>query len=529
MKIILFSLILLLGIILRFYALGSNPPSLDWDEASLGYNAYSLLKTGRDEYGISWPLSIKSFNDYKPPLYAYLTIIPVAFYGLNDFSVRVVSAFFGVLTVAIVYFLGKEIFPSRKVKLSLMLMLFLAISPWHLQFSRIAFEANLALFFVVSGVWLWLKAAGRYFFQSLSALSFALSMYAYHSPRLVVPLLILGLLFIDRQKIRRNVRPVIIFFIIIILSILPIARQLKQSTSARFSSVSVINPDEKLKESINAIDYDTERGFSWGKYFHNRRLVYFREIVGGYLDHFNFDFLFLTGDPPGRHHAAGMGMLYFWELPFILLGVMYLIGNFSRFLSWQIISWWFLVAPIASALTSGTPHAVRALFYLPLYQIFTVLGLAKLLKKKLIFLAVPVVVGSFFHYLHLYYVITPFEYAQWWQYGYRQAIETAREVEDRVDRVIFTYRYDQPYIYYLFYNLIDPGEYQKLSANMEIKRAERKIGKYEFRNIDWSQDKYLTHTLFVAVPGELPDGTGQLMGEIKYPDGKTAFRLTVME
>src|SRR3989344_3941291 len=296
MKRILFSLIFLLTVILRFYSLGINPPSLDWDEVSLGYNAYSLLKTGRDEYGISWPLSIKSFNDHKPPLYTYLTIVPVAFFGLNDFSVRAVSAFFGVLTVTIVYFLGKEIFPARKIKLSLALMLFLAISPWHLQFSRIAFEANLALFFVVSGVWLWLKAAGRFFFQSLSALSFALSMYAYHSPRLIIPLLILGLLFIDRQKIRRNVRPAIIFFVIFILSILPIARQLKQSTSARFSSVSVINPDEKLKKSIAAIDDDISRGFGWGKYFHNRRIVYLREIAAGYLDHFNFDFLFLTGE-----------------------------------------------------------------------------------------------------------------------------------------------------------------------------------------------------------------------------------------
>ena len=78
-----FFFIVLLAIFLRFYQLGKNPPHLNWDEAALGYNAYSLLSTGRDEYGKSFPLSFRSFDDYKPPLYVYLTIPSVAVFGLN--------------------------------------------------------------------------------------------------------------------------------------------------------------------------------------------------------------------------------------------------------------------------------------------------------------------------------------------------------------------------------------------------------------------------------------------------------------
>jgi len=103
-KIFLLFLIFFLGFILRFWQLGVNPPSLDWDEASLGYNAYSLFTTGKDEYGNPWPLSIRSFNDYKPPLYTYLTILPVALTGLNEFSTRFISALFGSLSVVIGYF-----------------------------------------------------------------------------------------------------------------------------------------------------------------------------------------------------------------------------------------------------------------------------------------------------------------------------------------------------------------------------------------------------------------------------------------
>ena len=112
-KKILLIFIFLLAFILRFWDLGSNPPSLDWDEASLGYNAYSLLKSGKDEYGTFLPLSIRSFGDYKPPLYTYLTTIPVAIFGLNEFSTRFISAFFGTLTVLMGYYLVKELFPRQ--------------------------------------------------------------------------------------------------------------------------------------------------------------------------------------------------------------------------------------------------------------------------------------------------------------------------------------------------------------------------------------------------------------------------------
>ena len=124
---LLFS-IFLLGFILRFWQLGVNPPSLDWDEVSLGYNAYSLLKTGKDEYGTFMPLSIRSFGDFKPPLYTYLTIPVVSIFGLNEFSTRFISALFGSLSVVIGYFLIKELFPKRSSRFFLIFSLLFFLS-----------------------------------------------------------------------------------------------------------------------------------------------------------------------------------------------------------------------------------------------------------------------------------------------------------------------------------------------------------------------------------------------------------------
>src|SRR3989338_1768422 len=104
-KKIILIFIFLIAFILRFWDLGSNPPSLDWDEASLGYNAYSILKTGADEYGNFLPLSIRSFGDYKPHLYTYLTIPPVSLWRLNEYSTRFASALLGFFTLIVGYFL----------------------------------------------------------------------------------------------------------------------------------------------------------------------------------------------------------------------------------------------------------------------------------------------------------------------------------------------------------------------------------------------------------------------------------------
>src|SRR3989338_1229714 len=125
--------IFILATVLRFYQLGQNPPSLNWDETAHGYNAYSILVTGRDEYGYRLPLSFRSFDDYKPPLYTYLVVPSIAVFGLSDFAVRFPSAAIGVLAVLATFLMVYELFKNYKI--ALLSAFFLCISPWHLQFS----------------------------------------------------------------------------------------------------------------------------------------------------------------------------------------------------------------------------------------------------------------------------------------------------------------------------------------------------------------------------------------------------------
>ena len=108
--------IILLALFLRVYKLSKVPPSLYWDEASLGYNAYSILLTARDEYGKFLPLTnFAAFGDYKPPGYIYAAVPSIAIFGLNEFSVRFPSAFFGVLTVILVYLISRKFFQNEVI------------------------------------------------------------------------------------------------------------------------------------------------------------------------------------------------------------------------------------------------------------------------------------------------------------------------------------------------------------------------------------------------------------------------------
>src|SRR3989338_3908789 len=102
-RLLIFVAIIFLATVLRFYKLGQNPPGLYWDEAAFGYDAYSLLKTGKDHHGTTLPLFFESFGDWKLPVYNYLLVPSIAVSSLNEFAVRFPSAFLGSITVLIFF------------------------------------------------------------------------------------------------------------------------------------------------------------------------------------------------------------------------------------------------------------------------------------------------------------------------------------------------------------------------------------------------------------------------------------------
>ena len=188
----------------RFYTLGEVPSGLAQDETSIGYNAYSILKTGKDEYGIFYPLYFKAFGEYKLPVYIYLTVLSVKLFDVTAFSVRFPSALLGFLTVIVFYFFVKRINKENKY-LALIATGLLAVNPWHLHFSRGAFEVTVALFFIVTGTFLFyeaLRSEKRRVFLLGSVFCFIVSLYTYNIARLFSPLFLFSLFFLNWNQLR---------------------------------------------------------------------------------------------------------------------------------------------------------------------------------------------------------------------------------------------------------------------------------------------------------------------------------------
>jgi len=495
------TLITLLAAVLRISVISSYPVSLYWDETAIGYNAYSIATTGKDEYGQVLPLLFRSFDDYKMPGYIYLTALFVKVIGLSEFSVRLPSALLGVGAVITTYFLVIELLKSVKIKnqivsllsekketIALLSSLLLAISPWHIQFSRTGFEANGGLFFYILGVLLFVIGRKDVKFFFLSFVSFAVGMYFYRSLYIVTPLMLFSLcLIFFPEYLRVKKRYLILGILLFFLLISPIVPQmLSENGLKRSKQVSVTNDvQEKLNESSQKIAAGNNRLLD--RVLYNRRLIIAETYLSGYVSHFSPRFLFTTGDTNGRHDIAFMGMLYLWEFPFLIIGLL-LVFFLPRKIAGIIIIW-IVISPIAASLSSPTPHALRSLNMLPIPMILTSFGITYCLyllsQKARVLSAVTltsVVIGSFFLYLNSYYRITPTRTADDWADGYKQLVSTVTGKEERYDKIIITGAYWQPYIYFLFYKHYDPTLFQTKGTNISFE-------KYYFGGTEWDKEK----------------------------------------
>jgi len=508
LPLILFVLTLLLGTVLRFYQLSTFPVSLNLDEVAIGYNAYSILETGKDEFGTSFPLAFRSHDDYKAPLYIYLTTIPIYFFGLNAFAVRFISASVGGLSVLLTYFLTQELVKKKSHKyLPLLTSFLLAISPWHLQYSRPAFEVNLATFLIIVGVWAYLKGLKKPVYWFVSAVSFALSLYAYHSTKVFVPLFALVLAWHAKKELRTNVKYLgggIIIFALLVLPLLPLS--FSEQGQLRFKGTNIFNTPTlvDLNRELKIDQWRKGREYQ-AKLFHNEVIVGTQVFLRGYFSHFSYELLFFGESGPPKNYTPNVGLLYLWELPFIVLGLYALFR--SKYKYRFLILGWILLSPIASGLTWDYPSITRITIMLPTWQILTAIGLYKtydyLATRWRIFFTlvmVPIIGFFFLLYLHNYYRIAPLLYAEAWQSGYPEAVEYAQKHKDEVNKVIVSTALRQPQNFFAFYSHYEPKTYIEVDGGTKSGGFEENgnaFGKYEFKAIDWNPNKLEQDILYV--------------------------------
>lgn len=440
-----------------------------WDEAALGYNAYSIIQTSHDEYGQLLPLIFKSFGDYKPGLYVYLAIPFIKIFGLNEISVRLPSILLGSLLPIFLYLLIKKINPKSH-HIALIAALIATFNPYNIHFSRGAWETNILTCEIVLACYFFYSyiQSQKSKYLLLSAIIFGLSLFTYQAGKMisffiVIILFILNFKFINFKKLFFNfILPLGIFSIPIIYGLIFSSNSNRLQVVSLFSYPRSNQEIQTITNETNQTDYSI---------FYSRPIFFLRNFLSHYFNHFSPKFLTFQGDWQNpRHSAPYIGVLLYPSIIFLFLGIFF---GFSRKNIEPINIFfliWLLVAPVPSALTRDSVQSVRAMsLSIPLIY-FISLGIyaffqkfhSKMLKIALVF--IYFISFAYYSDLYLNHMVAknPIDFL----YGYKQAINYVIQNQNRYKDIYVTDYYGQPYIFYLFYSQYSPSKYQQ-QANLE--------------------------------------------------------------
>jgi len=452
---ILLIIISLLSVGLFLYHLTISPPSLNADEATNAYDAYSILKTGKDQYGTFLPLRFKSFGDYKLPLLTYLAIPFIKIFGLNELAIRLVNLPFVFFFPIIVYLLANELFGKKLISLTASFLA--AFSPGLQLLGRQAHEGYLTAFFMTTTFYFFIKFIKnkKINFFLLFNLFFLISLFGYHSARVWIGFFFLIIIYFIYKKIF-PLKNLVIFLGFI--SIFLITDYFYKPT--RVANLLIFNNQgftSKMKELQNESKYP---------FLYNKLTVGVTEILNHYLVYFSPQFLVIEGDKNYRFGFPGVSPITYLEYIFIFVGLYYLFKNKEKFRHLILLS--FLFSPLSGSLTWADQSITRTIFiFIPIFLISSY-GVVNFFNKKNLSLSVILVTCyliflfySWDFYLHHYpkraIVLRS------WQAGYKQLADYIKNNYHKFDRFYITKKNGQPYIFLLFYLQYPPEKYQKIA------------------------------------------------------------------
>lgn len=507
--------------ILRINKLDQIPPSLNWDEVAAAYNAYSVAHFGVDEWNKPFPLTFQSFNDFKHPVHIYTTALLLRFAPPTDFSARLPTAIIGILAIILAFFLARELFKNNLI--AVFSSLFLALSPYHIHYSRGVWEIIHALFYFMLGIMLFLVGVRKKnWILILGFISFGVSLLTYHSAKVIVPLIIVLLVVLFWRELLEMKRMFLFSLLALSLFILlfifdPNLLGLARAGQTKFDQ-SKIEDTYMYKQTKNST------------------LATIEIALGQYPKHFEYKYLFETGDQSPRNSVKTIGMFYKIELLFMLLGLIELIRRKSR--ASVILLVWILLSPLPSSLVMGAPNSTRALFMMGSLNILSALGaysIVSLVKfKYLRWLAVTFIIiamsWSLKPYLEAYYGEYAKKEAIEWQYGMKDIVEYLK-TSPEYHKVYMTDVRSQPYIFFLYYLGISPKELHKTITYTEDESKShnlvRSFDRYQFGGWDEIESRPEPGVMYIVEPSKYSGlrFTNDLFPVlvVEFPNGSPAF------
>jgi 4-amino-4-deoxy-L-arabinose transferase and related glycosyltransferases of PMT family len=453
-------IIICLGAALRIAFLGSLPFGLNQDEASAGYEAWSILNYGIDRHGYSLPVLFKAWGSGQNVLYSYLSMPFIAIFGLSPFSIRLLSSLAGIATLPIFWLFARE---TRGGMFSLAALLVLAVNPWHIMVSRWSLESNLLPFFLILGVYFMALSLRRPSAIIPAAVSFALSLYAYGTAFIFLAMfLVFGVFWLIRYNAVRlpYFLPAFALFILIALPI----------------TVCQIN-------NVTGVTDMTLWGLSLPKLTESRQAA--TTILGGGISSVTENYgaflsmLWNQSDGLSFNALPFYGIFYFFGLPFVIIGFAASLANFRECRNEILLIAALLISLLCSFLIDPNINRMNMAWIPFIY--FEAVGFYMLLKKMKKFFVVPIffllIFTALFADRYMYAMSSNPHYFP----GLQQAVEY---VESREAETVHVTNYvNQPYVFVLFYSEISPYDFISTVNYVNLGAAFEHVsgfGKYTF-------------------------------------------------
>lgn len=540
MKIKIFLILLfitLIGGLLRFYKLDKFPVQLNHDEISQLYDAGSIAKTGKDIYGNSLPLAFPSTGDFKVGHYIYITILPYLIFGMNEMTVRIPAAFFGTLIIPAVFLFVNQL--TKNWKLAIVASAAIAITPSDIYYARKSFENVIGIFFVFSGLFLLLRelADKRRFSLFITALFLAVPMYIYTALTIVMPLTMFAFTLVFWKKIRPLYRKFLLIGMIWVMLLIPLVIITLNNSGIRFRAATVsIFQDANLTHQLQSI----ERNNLFLPLYQLKIIMEYSFTK--YLKQFDPVHIFANGLDLTNQGLIDIGPLMLIQLPFFLLGIIYILRSRLFLNSGKFLSFFLLLSMLPSSFTfeEFSPH--RSVLAFSIMSIISSFGFFRFFQVKwknfsmLTRMSVGFILGAsiilnFVYFLHIYTVNFPYEKSQTLHYPYKQVSLFAWSQYSGFDYIIVDPVYGQfaparavaVHYYLAYYGKYPPSKFQK---DLKIDKVGMSFDKFSVREIDWSKDQLLKNTLMIASPWSIPVESidkSKIIKEFDFYDGQPAF------
>ncbi len=510
MKINWLAVILVFALVVRIVGLDRFNSSMNVDEVAIGYDAYSILKTGRDHLGNLLPVVFPSLGDYKPGLYIYVVAIFEALFGLNEYAVRLPSALAGTFSVYLIYRLVSNIYKEKKTAIAASLIY--ATMPLTIVLSRGGYESNFALALLLAGlVWLQdqIDKEGHYW----ALLLFPLSMYTYHNEKLLAMIMLVGIIWWNRFEIKKRIKVFSVWMLLMLVFCLPLLQTINPTSQTRARDKFILNDP-----LISSIEGNAKIGatISIG--------------MSRYLQAFDPTAYFAKGMNMTFTNNMDMGWMGIWLFPIFGIGL-WAFFSLSRkklkIVSWKTLVLLTLITPIPSAITMDDYHNFRLLPISVILSVIAGLGLTKLMQIKMgKILGVSLVMMNVVMFVLMYTVVYQSEKSHWQFDPMKEVALYAHSISGDT-KVLIDPRFGKegPYIfgvpefYLLFYGKVDPNEYRQT-------KRDGGFGKFDFRNVDWQVERKLANTVIIASEWSITEGTydkNKLLKKFSFVDGQTAY------